>query len=170
METVATMLREALKPSAAAAGFLVVVGGTVGMMFLELPDPRALVGLPRCRRPVGLAERRAGAGRLGEPVTQPPARSRFGQVKRIAVAVGERKVRPQHQLTVRAPLDAHVFTEALAQERPQGVDVERHRSSDDRRPSPRPSLQTLGETNLSWVAPQAGAGPTTTAPSIELHR
>ena len=39
MEATAKMLREALKPSAAAAGFLVVVGGTVGMMAAQLPIP-----------------------------------------------------------------------------------------------------------------------------------
>ena len=39
MNQVMQAVREVMKPSAAAAGFLVVVGGTVGMMFLELPIP-----------------------------------------------------------------------------------------------------------------------------------
>ena len=57
------------------------------------------------------------------------ARCRLGQANRIAVSVWELEVRPQHQRAVRAPFDSHVFAEALTQEFPQGVDVERHGNS-----------------------------------------
>ena len=45
MNQVMQAVREVMKPSAAAAGFLVVVGGTVGMMFLELPIPEPWWGV-----------------------------------------------------------------------------------------------------------------------------
>ena len=41
----------------------------------------------------------------------------------IAVSVGELKMRAEHERAVRAPLNADVFTETLAQEVPECVGV-----------------------------------------------
>ena len=45
MNQVMHAVREVMKPSAAAAGFLLVVGGTVGMMAAQLPIPEPWWGV-----------------------------------------------------------------------------------------------------------------------------
>ena len=45
MNQVMQAVREVMKPSAAAVGFLLVVGGTVGMMAAQLPIPEPWWGV-----------------------------------------------------------------------------------------------------------------------------